>query len=230
MIARILQLLFPSVCPSCNCATDSVSHAPICRKCWSGIRKYRGPSCRICATPFASEDAVVCSDCIRKPPLFSHASSFGIYEGVLAEAINLYKFHGARRLAKPLAAFLLDFDSAGIDAVVPVPLSLAGLRSRGFNQSLLLAKVFSDQKNVPLVLDGLLKCRETKPQIGLSAAERAKNLKGAFEAPKRLDGCRVLLVDDVMTTGSTANECAKQLLGSGASEVAVLTLARASSL
>ncbi len=173
---------------------------------------------------------MICAGCMKKRPLFSMAMSFGIYEGILAEAINLYKFHGIKRLAGPLAEFLTDFDPAGIDVVVPVPLSITGLRNRGFNQSLLLAKAFSDKKGIPLVMNGLMKCRETGPQIGLSAKERAKNLKDAFSAPRRFDGMRVLLVDDVMTTGSTANECAKQLLKAGAGDVSVLTLARASAL
>jgi ComF family protein len=230
LIAKILFQLFPSHCPSCDSPSDSVSLAPFCKKCWSGIRKYTGPSCERCATPFSSEDAVVCADCRQRPTLFSKASSFGIYEGILAEAINLYKFQGIRRLAGPLGALLSDFDATGFDAVIPVPLTIAGLRGRGFNQSLLLAKVFSDRKSIPLVIDGLLKCRETSPQIGLSARDRAKNLKGAFSAPGRFDGMRLLLVDDVMTTGSTANECAKQLLEAGAIDVSVLTLARASTL
>ena len=173
---------------------------------------------------------MICAGCMKKRPFFSMAMSFGIYEGILAEAINLYKFHGIKRLAGPLGEFLTDFDPAGIDVVVPVPLSITGLRNRGFNQSLLLAKAFSDKKGIPLVMNGLMKCRETGPQIGLSAKERAKNLKDAFSAPRRFDGMRVLLVDDVMTTGSTANECAKQLLKAGAGDVSVLTLARASAL
>jgi ComF family protein len=230
LIAKLLLQLFPSTCPSCDSPSDSISSAPFCKNCWSGIRRYVGPACAACATPFSSENAVICGDCIKKPPLFSKAMSFGIYEGILAEAINRYKFHGIKRLAGPLGAFLLDFAPAGIDAVVPVPLSITGLRNRGFNQSLLLAKAFSDKKDIPLVMDGLLKCRETGPQIGLSAKERTKNLKDAFRTSRRFDGKRVLLVDDVMTTGSTANECAKQLLKAGAEDVSVLTLARASAL
>jgi competence protein ComFC len=184
----------------------------------------------VCATPFASQDAVLCADCRRRRRLFSRAWSFGIYEGLLADAINLYKFYGIRRLARPLAAFLFDFEVAGVDAVVPVPLTVADLRSRGFNQSLLLAKAFSKRKKIPLVMDGLLKCRETSAQIGLSAKDRARNLRDAFCSSQRFDGMHLLLVDDVMTTGSTANECAKQLLKAGAVDVSVLTLARASAL
>ncbi len=156
--------------------------------------------------------------------------SFGIYKDTLSEAINLFKFHGIKRLHKPLGNLLLDFDMGGVEAIVPVPLSVRGLRSRGFNQSLLLAKTISDKRNIPLVMDGLFKKIDTLPQIGLSAKERTRNLRGAFKATRQFGGRRVMLVDDVMTTGATANECARHLIKAGASEVVVLTLARAAAI
>lgn len=156
--------------------------------------------------------------------------SFGIYKGTLSEAINLFKFHGMKRLSKPLGKFLLDFDTSGVQAIVPVPLSVGALRNRGFNQSLLLAKTISDKKDIPLILDGLFKNAETLPQIGLSAKDRIKNLKGAFIATRQFTDKRIMLVDDVMTTGATANECSRQLMKAGASQVIVLTLARAAAL
>lgn len=230
MISKIINHLFPSDCPVCNHPSDALTTAPFCADCWAGVRKYSGPSCRICATPFSSEYAEICSDCLKKPPLFSMAMSFGIYEGTLSQAINLFKFHGVRRLAKPLGKFLLDFDTAGINAIVPVPLSVGGLRSRGFNQSLLLAKTVSDNRDILLITNGLFKKAETLPQIGLSAKDRTKNLRGAFVATRQFSGKRIMLVDDVMTTGATANECSRQLLKAGAAEVVVLTLARAAAL
>jgi ComF family protein len=167
---------------------------------------------------------------MKRPPLFSKAMSFGLYEDSLASAIHLFKFQRIRRLHRPLGALLLFFDITGIDALIPVPLSIRGLRERGFNQSLLLAKHLSEKSMVPLIMDGLLKKTETMPQIGLSKNERRLNLKGSFEAERKFPGMRLLLVDDVMTTGSTANECSKALLTAGADEVLVLTLARANYL
>ena len=204
--------------------------APFCSECWSGIEKYTGPSCRICATPIASEDATVCAECMKKPPLFSKAVSFGLYEDTLASAIHFFKFQRIRRLYRPLGDLMLGFDMSGIDALIPVPLSVRGLRERGFNQSLLLAKTLSDKNKVPLIMDCLFKKTETPVQIGLSKKERGVNLKGSFETGRKLNGMRLLLVDDVMTTGSTANECSKVLLRAGAKEVQVLTLARANYL
>ncbi len=165
-----------------------------------------------------------------KPPFFSKAICFGIYDGTLSEAINLFKFHGIKRLSRPLGELLLEFNISGIDAIVPVPLSVGGLRNRGFNQSLLLAKAVSDDTGIPLIMDGLRKQTETPPQVGLPAKDRTKNLKGAFMATKQFNDKRVMLVDDVMTTGATANECSRQLLRSGAAEVVVMTLARAAVL
>ena len=204
--------------------------APFCSECWSGIKKYTGPACRICATPLTSEDATICAECMKKPPLFSKAMSFGLYEDTLASAIHFFKFQRIRRLRRPLGDLLLSFDMSGIDALVPVPLSFRGLRERGFNQSLLLAKSLSDKTRVPVIMDGILKKKDTPAQIGLSKKERGLNLKGSFTAERNFSGMRLLLLDDVMTTGSTANECSKVLLRADAKEVLVLTLARANYL
>jgi len=204
--------------------------APFCSECWSGIVKYTGPSCSICATPITSEDATVCAECMKKPPLFSKAMSFGLYEDTLASAIHFFKFHRIRRLRRPLGDLLLGYDMSGIDALIPVPLSVRGLRERGFNQSLLLAKTLSDRNRVPLIMDGLFKKTETPAQVGLSKNERRLNLKGSFTTERKFPRMRLMLVDDVMTTGSTANECSKVLLRAGAKEVMVLTLARANYL
>ncbi len=230
LISKVINVLFPSECPSCGNETDNFTTAPFCSSCWSGIKKYTGPSCRICATPFTSEDAKTCADCINKPPYFSKAISFGLYDGMLASALHFFKFHRIKRLHQPLGKFLLDFDFAGIDAVMPVPLTIKGLRERGFNQSLLLAKAVSGKKKIPLIMDGLIKKAETAPQIGLSRKERGRNLNNSFGTTRTFPGMKLLLVDDVMTTGSTANECSKELLRAGAAEITVLTLARASYL
>jgi ComF family protein len=167
---------------------------------------------------------------MKKPPHFARAISYGLFDGTLATAISFFKFQRIKRLHRPLGDLLLTFDMPGIDALIPVPLTIRGLRERGFNQSLLLAKTFSDKTKTPLIMDGLLKKRDTAPQIGLSKKERRLNLKGAFSAGRKFPGMRLLLIDDVMTTCSTADECSKELLRAGAAEVTVLTLARANYL
>jgi len=167
---------------------------------------------------------------MKNPPLFSGVLSYGLYERVLSEAIHSYKFRGIKRLHRPLGKLLLSLNIPESDAVLPVPLSREGLRKRGFNQSLLLAKTVSDEKGIRLIMDALFKKIETPPQIGLSARARITNLQGAFRADRKIRGMKLLLVDDVMTTGATARMCSKELLEAGAREVNVLTLARASAL
>jgi len=230
LIPRFINFLYPSKCPSCGKETDTFSTAPFCSACWKGIEKFTGPSCRICATPFTSEDAGICAECMKKPPHFAKAISYGLFDGTLAAAIHLFKFQRMKRLHRPLGDLLLAIDIPDVDALVPVPLTIRGLRERGFNQSLLLAKTISEKKKIPLIMDGLLKKADTTPQIGLSKRERRLNLKGAFWTGRKFPGMRLLLIDDVMTTCSTADECSKELLRAGAAEVKVLTLARANYL
>jgi ComF family protein len=122
------------------------------------------------------------------------------------------------------------YDTTGIDALISVPLSPRSLKDRGFNQALLLAAALSRKKRLPLIIDGLRKVADTPPQVGLSAKERAANVKKAFVCTNKVSGMNILLIDDVMTTGATVNACAQQLRRSGARSINVLTLARASLL
>lgn len=110
---------------------------------------------------------------------------------------------------------------------MPVPLGPGALKDRGFNQSLLIAYALSKRKKLPLSIDALRKIADTRPQVGLSAKERAANVKKVFSCTRKLTGMNILLIDDVMTTGATVNACSRQLLRSGAGSVNVLTLARA---
>ncbi len=229
LITAFINYLYPSDCPSCGSITDNIPYAPFCRNCWSSIERYSGPACGRCSAPFSSEYSHICGECLRKSPPFSRAICYGLYDGVLATAINVFKFQKIRRLYKPLGKLLLDLDMKEMDAIIPVPLSAKGLRERGFNQSLLLSKFISDKIGIPLIADGLVKNIETHPQIGLSAKERVSNLRRAFDTKRHFADMRLLLVDDVMTTGATVNECTKQLLKAGAEEVVVLALARARS-
>jgi ComF family protein len=164
---------------------------------------------------------------MKKSPPYARVIAYGLYEGVLKEAISRFKFYGLRRLSRPLGGLLPNLPIPASDAIVPVPLTAKGLRQRGFNQSLLIARVVSKKTGTPLNIDTLLKIRETPPQVGLSASERHKNLAGAFGVKGDLKGKRILLVDDVVTTGATAAACSKALLKAGAQEVVVLAIARA---
>jgi len=223
-----LAALYPSRCPVCNNHSDSLSYAPICRDCWSGIERYRGPSCRICAVPLSSDCSFVCGDCLSRKPSFSSVLNFGLYSGTLREAIHLLKFNGVKRLVKPLGGFLHELTFPALDGIVPVPLSKSALRQRGFNQTLLLARVLARRLEIPLCMNALHKRKDTPAQIGLKAKERLANLKNAFEVVEPVAGKQLLLLDDVMTTGATVRECSKTLVKAGAKEVVVVTLARSS--
>jgi len=149
------------------------------------------------------------------------------------EAISRFKFGGVARLARPLGALLADyadpeFPFSAVDLIIPVPLHPRRLRERGFNQSLLLARQVGKRRSIPLNFTALHRTRQTQPQTQLSGAERRKNVRGAFEVRQAevVGGKRILLVDDVFTTGATVQECASVLGEAGASEVHVLTLAR----
>jgi len=165
---------------------------------------------------------------MKDEPPFSQVLNYGIYSGAMAEAIHQMKFYGVRRLAGPLGKLLLMLGIPEYDAIVPVPLSRKGLRERGFNQTLLVSRVLSKELKIPLHIDMLFKRKDTPPQIGLNAKERMKNIKGAFEVNGRINNLRLLLFDDVMTTGATVRECSKTLIKAGAKEVFVITLARSS--
>lgn len=225
-IASLLGILFPTRCPLCRNASHASSALPICTSCWITIPRYKGPACVQCGLPTVSVHTERCGNCTEDPPSFVSARSYGLYEGVLKEAIHLLKFNGHRRLAKPLAALLSDLDLPAADALVPVPIHLNQLRAREFNQTALIARQVSRITGIPLMIDTLSKVKDTAAQIDVDRKERLRNLKKAFSASGQVNGKRILLVDDVITTGATMRECAKVLRKAGAAEVNVIALAR----
>lgn len=225
--ASLLNMVYPSECPECGGASDNLRTHPLCGACFSGIGRYTGPACPVCYEPLKSEHASTCGECLKKAPPFSRVISYGLHEGALKSAINLLKFYSAKGLAAELGALASSVDVPPADFIVPVPLSPSGLRKRGFNQTLLIGRAVSKRIGVPLRTGLLRKIRDTLPQVGLSAKERLRNLKGAFGVSRKLSGESVLLLDDVVTTTATVRECSKALLKAGAGEVAVLSVSRA---
>lgn len=169
---------------------------------------------------------------LQMPP-FAGARSFGYYTAELAGIIQELKFHGRRNLVKRLiplltAAYFESWSRDDFDLVVPVPLHAKRRRERGYNQSELIAKALAKQAGVPFV-QGLVRIRPTLPQVGLSHTERIENVRRAFHLAKgfEISKKRILLIDDVMTTGATAASAAQTLLDCGALRVSILTVARA---
>lgn len=227
MLDKLLNLLFPQSCPVCQKPSSNHKIAPICNECWHSILPYKGPLCRRCGIPLSSDVSKICAECIKEYPAFINARSFGSYNGALRTAINLFKYHGVKRLAKPLSDIISQLKIPRVDTVVPVPLYNKRLRQREFNQSALLAKNMARYLGVPLMLSCLVKARDTLPQVGLNSKQRRKNIRKAFKIRDRrlIKGKKILLVDDVITTGATIRECAGELKKAGAEDIYAIALA-----
>jgi ComF family protein len=235
-LRRLLHAVLPVECATCGLALTDDPVPFFCRTCWAAIRPIKGPSCPHCGLPFASEVALTyspehrCLACRQDPPAFTRAWACYTYEPPIQDAIHLFKYRGKVALAGALGSLLRQAwqKPADTDVLMPVPLHPSRLREREYNQSLLLADQLNRDLRLPLVYDNLVRQRATPPQTELSRSERLANLRRCFavQRPEEVEGKRVLLVDDVMTTGTTVNECAKVLRKAGADEVFVVTLAR----
>jgi competence protein ComFC len=208
---------------------------PVCRACLNKPEPLAAEYfCVQCRSPFLSrfplDEEGRCALCRRGVRGFDAAYSFGFYEAELRQLIHLFKYGRVRTLAGPLGKLLaraLPRERA-FDVIVPMPLYWRKRWQRGFNQSELLAREIGRRTNTPIE-NTLRRVRNTVAQTGLTSAKRRLNVSGAFRAKKNsaLDGRRVLLIDDVMTTGATAASCARALARAGARQVTLLTLARA---
>jgi ComF family protein len=193
------------------------------------------PLCVVCGIPFiGSGSDHVCGSCCTSVPHFDAARAALAYEGASRDLIHAFKYRNKTHLRRPLALLTMERLSDFIhyrrpDLIVAVPLHQKKLSSRGFNQAILLGEIFSQRLNIPLDRRNLRRSRWTEPQVNLAAVDRRMNVKGAFSIHDSalLKDRRILLVDDVLTTGSTVEECSRVLKASGVSDVTVITVARA---
>lgn len=207
----------------------------ICPTCKAQMRPLSHPLCQVCGIPFVGVgDDHLCGACLKNPPSFDVARAGFLYEGHCRELIHTFKYQNKIHLRRPLVLLVLESLSEFIvsqrpDLVLPVPLHKRRLRSRGFNQAVLLGELLAREFHLPLERRALQRVRWTEPQISLSADERRENVKGAFSVTDcaAVAGKRVMIVDDVLTTGSTVEECSRMLKRAGAAEVMVVTVARA---
>jgi len=177
----------------------------------------------------ARDVVVTCGACVVAPPAFDWARAGGLYAGPLRDAVQRFKFGRRPALARPLAALVLEQCAAAVPAravLVPIPLARERERERGFNQAALVAERVARGLGAPLRERWLARTRATAPQTELDAVERRANVRGAFVASTAAAGADVVLVDDVLTTGATAGECARALRAAGAASVGLLTVAR----
>lgn len=231
-----LDALYPGRCAACDrTRCDREGAGFFCAACWETRRRISGPRCPGCAAVYPSEAALShspqhrCSACHEAPPPFARAITPFVYDGVIAKAIHLFKYDRKTPLAAPLARLILaDMEGVAADCVAAIPLHPGRLRMREFNPSLLLAREIARARALPLSIDALERVRETPPQVGLSKSARRENVRNAFgvRRPGEIAGRRILLIDDVYTTGATLKEGAKELIRSGAREVTVATIAR----
>jgi ComF family protein len=229
-------LLFPQDCVLCGAWVANRDFSPLCHACASALPGHVPPICRYCGIGLAaslSDEHAVCSACRAQRHGFDFARSTGPYEGALRELIRKYKFEGYRRLAGPLVERLAGLcarerDLLQADIIAPAPLHPKRKRERGFDQTLLLSRLLSRRLGIP-VFRGLRRIRHTAPQFGLDQRERARNVRGAFalQEKSRIAGARVLVLDDVMTTGATVDEICRILREQAAPErIMALTIAR----
>lgn len=236
LFTRIFDFIFPASCSFCRSPVKDSEIPRFCDECWSDFSPLRGPICPSCGRPFGSPETLIespeyeCLSCRKAPPHYDQALAAGLFEGPLREAIHIYKYRPLRSLGKYLSHWMAGQVrmTVPLDVAMPVPLHKKRLRLRGFNQSLLLAHGVSERFMIPLNYDNLIRSRDTRPQVELSGSERAENVRGAFSLLRPAEVCekKILLIDDVFTTGATMNECAKVLKDAGAATVTVLTLAR----
>ena len=229
----LLDALYPPRCLVCG--RDEAE--PFCAACRSGIVPLAAPFCDRCGVPVPA-GRLVCETCAEgEVPAFAWSQAVGQYTGTLRTAIHRLKYDRRTALAKPLGELLAAAIKTGspllpegepFDCIVPVPLHRSKLRTRGFNQAELVARVLVGRCGCLLDTKGLLRVLRTRTQTAYHAAERLSNVAQVFDTatPLYFDGKSILLVDDVLTTGSTVRECSRVLQNAGARRVAVLVVAR----
>jgi ComF family protein len=237
IFARFLELIYPPKCHVCQCflTGDGSETDHICPECLESLVRITSPLCPSCGIPFVSrvEEDHLCGDCIRKRPHFDALAAPFLYEGAIMDAVHQIKYNGRTYIARSVGEMATSLakerfgDTKGF-LMMPVPLHPKRLRERGFNQSLVIARAIASNLGTEVDFLSLRRIKYTQPQTGLKKAERRRNVRGAFGLAGQPDlkGKTVMLVDDVATTGSTLNECAKVLKKSGCEKVFCLVLAR----
>ncbi|NLH48245.1 MAG: ComF family protein [Myxococcales bacterium] len=231
----VVDLLYPDLCPWCQRVLAADEDPLACPDCAASVLRIIAPYCATCGLPVDSGEGVpACARCLEDPPAYDHLRGVVVYGGRVAAAIANLKYQRRLTSGYALAGVLYRAIDLGInwttyDAIIPVPLFPARFRQRWFNQSLFLAAALPNAERLPLRPTWLRRVRDTVPQASLSAVERVANVKGAFAvAPGApLAGKRLLLVDDVATTGSTLHECARVCKKAGAAAVDAVVVARA---
>lgn len=232
-VRRTVDIVLPPRCLGCG---ELVAEpGAVCPACWGGIDFVAAPMCGCCGLPFDYDEGAdaVCGECARRIPLYGRARSVMIYNDASRRLVLAFK-HADRTDAAPAWGEWLARAGADLladaDLLVPVPLHRRRLIARRYNQAALMAQALGRRTGVPVMVDALRRTRATPSQGRMNRSERERNVAGAFAVRdprrKKIGGARIVLIDDVMTTGATLTACVGPLLHAGAANVDVLTLAR----
>lgn len=228
-----IGIVYPPSCIACHAATGQTQ--ALCPACWSGISFIERPFCERLGTPFPIDlgEGLLSPAAIAEPPVFQRARAVCRFEGTARDLIHRLKYSDRLDLALTLGRMMVQAGQsllAETDLIVPVPLHRTRLWRRRFNQAAALAEVIAAHSARPYSPFALERRKRTRQQVGLTKAQRADNLQGAFVVPVHrrplVEGRAILLVDDVLTTGATVNAAARALLRAGATRVDCLTFAR----
>ncbi len=229
----LLDFVYPPCCGLCGLEINR-NQRVVCDACWRSLTAIGPPFCLVCGLPISAQGSL-CAACETRQHAFSFARSYGLFDDVLQKIIHLFKYGKRWSLAGPLASLMAetmraDSRFSSMHNLMPVPLHPAKRRARGRNQSDLLATELSEMMGMPLLRGTLMRRVNTPPQSRLSLGKRLANVQDAFQVrhAHQVRQRGIVLVDDVLTTGSTTDACASVLLAAGAEEIAVITLARAS--
>ncbi|GHD19015.1 amidophosphoribosyltransferase [Tianweitania populi] len=227
------KLLFPPICLGCQ--TQVAVPGSLCGTCWSNLRLIDKPYCPVMGTPFREDkgDIFLSAEAIASPPPFARLRSAAIHTGLARRMVGDLKYRDRTDLAPWMARWMLRAGSELLDQadlIVAVPLHRRRFFQRRYNQSAELARSLSALTGLPFEPDLIHRTRPTRQQVGLHAKQRQDNVRGAFrvhpKAKTKLKGKRVLLIDDVYTTGATVSAVTRTLLRNGASAVDILTFSR----
>jgi ComF family protein len=232
LLGRALDVALPTLCPACR---EPVGGNGLCASCWAKLALIAPPYCERLGIPFAYDPGpgVLSMQAIADPPAYHRARAAVRYDDIARALVHALKYGDRLDLAPTMGRWMARAGRdllAGADALIPVPLHWRRLWARRFNQSALLAKTISQETGIGVANDVLKRVKATAQQVGLSQTERAENVQGAFRVPPErkaeVAGRRLVLVDDVLTSGATSDACARTLLRAGASQIDVVVFAR----
>ena len=220
----IKDIIFPPRCPICEAIVPKLGMA--CDACKDNLPYIKEPRCKRCSKPIGNEETENCYDCMRKEFHYTSGKAVWIYNKSMSQSIGRFKYQNKQEYAvfygeeisRLYGRWIKD---NRIEALIPVPIHKRKKSLRGYNQAELIANVISDNLEIPLLRTGLERFKETKPQKDLTLSERMRNMEAAFASGRSQVGGfrRVALIDDIYTTGSTMEACAKELLKLGVDEV-----------